>query len=482
MAGDDDQNQHHHNNTARVWPDDDNPFDAFRRFADEQVASMLQSVVGLPSMVNPPSSGQWSVFTDDPCYARDSNYRQRQNDDATGNGEQPSGSGAANDAANNPPCRSENHWRTHRFRRHEVSDIDSFVDSFFDKFWFDDRFSRFFHPYQRPMFSSVIRDEPHAWPVTYLMFSPYSPLHLERQAQYRSHRDRGLFSSLMSSLKPSSDSDQSEPQWREAFEDLLRLENGKPVLDRSPTDISKQESGKEWLQGLVKRGSLGDRWAYVPGTDGRSWSTIMFGGSSSKEDDHKQLENEDLDNNVKAEFSWDFKEPESVTELDIYDRFLNDIEARGREFFRARDSPLLRLLLEDRQGAKDNHTPSQIESRHEDTDNWLELVSGGQTNPVPDTAPATEQSTSNQSAIVETSTAEQQPYVISKKSTTQRVRLADGSIQTKTIKTKRFSDGYEESNESVEVVNPSQHNRVPADQENEPAPDQNKSGWFWKGN
>ncbi|PLB51910.1 hypothetical protein P170DRAFT_433812 [Aspergillus steynii IBT 23096] len=488
MAGDQDSNQNHHTNGSRGWPDDDNPFVAFRRFADEQISSMLQSVVGIPSMASSPSSSGWAVFADDPKYARDSHYRQRQNDNTQGT-ENPSDSdvpGASNNSENHPYSRSENPWRSHGFGRrgaspHDLFDLD-FFDSFFDKFWFDDHTSRFFHPYQRPMFSNLVSDDSPAWPVTYLMFSPYSPLHLERQAQYRSHREGGVFSSLMSSLKPSSERDQSEPQWREAFEDLLRLENGKPMLDRGSVDTSKRESGKEWMQGLVKRGSLGDRWKYVASGDGRPWSTIAFDSSKSGENGSGQSERDHRNNAVKAGFSWD-EEPESVTELDLYDRFLDDIEAREREFFRVRESPLLRLLLDDRYEGRDRQEPSRKEKHGDDAENWLELVSGGQRNSVPDTVPEKEKTAVKSSAAVDTpSVADQQSYVISTKTTTERVRLSDGSVQTKIVKTKRFADGREENNESVEVVNPPQHNQVPPADQDESSSNQNKDGWFWKGN
>ncbi|KAK1144355.1 hypothetical protein N8T08_005508 [Aspergillus melleus] len=486
MAGDQNSNQHHHNNGARGWPDDDNPFVAFRRFADEQISSMLQSVMGIPSMASPPSSSGWDVFADDPKYSRDSRYRQRHDDSKEP--ETPSGADASGaSSSDNHQPRSENPWRSHGYggRRgassHDLFDTD-FFDSFFDKFWFDDHFSsRFFHPYHRPMFSNMVSDDSPAWPVTYLMFSPYSPLHLERQAQYRSNRERGVFSSLMTSLKPTSERDQSEPQWREAFEDLLRLENGKPMLDHSSTDTNKPETGREWMQGLVKRGSLGDRWKFVSGADGRPWSGITFDSSNSEKDDPRGSEGENWNKNVKAEFSWN-GQPESVTELDLYDRFLDDIEARERQFSRLRESPLLRLLLDDRYGDRDGREPSREGNHRDDAETWLELVSSGQRNSIPDTVPEKEQTTKPSTAVDTPSAAEQHPYVISTKTTTERVRLSDGSVQTKTIKTKRFADGREESNESVEVVNPPQHNRIPPASQDESSNHENKDGWFWKGN
>ena len=44
--------------------DDENPFVAFRRFADEQFSSMLQGFVGLPSAFEAPKRGQWTTYDD----------------------------------------------------------------------------------------------------------------------------------------------------------------------------------------------------------------------------------------------------------------------------------------------------------------------------------------------------------------------------------------------------------------------------------
>ncbi|KAE8392634.1 hypothetical protein BDV23DRAFT_52549 [Aspergillus alliaceus] len=488
MPGDENASRHRHSSAenSQLWPDDDNPFVAFRRFADEQISSMLQSVTGLPSMVTAPPPDHWSVF-EDGRYYNDKHIRQRQSGDGQqGDYSSESGTSATPESNHSTSSRSqwpesEDPWQAHRTRRqgpsHDHLDVD-FFNSFFDKFWFDDRVSsRFFHPYNRPLFSSMVNDESPAWPVTYLMFSPYSPLHLERQAQYRSNRERGVFSSLMSTLNLSTEHDPAEPQWREAFEDLLRLENGKPMLDRELADASKRESGKDWLQGLVKRGSLGDRWKYISGTEGQQpWSTIAFDNSKNGRDEHGE---EASRKDAKAEITWGNTEPESVTELDLYDRFLADIEAREREFFNGTyESPLLRILFEDRNRVPYNKEPSQG-YRVDDTENWLDHASSEKQKTI--SATETHSTTNTSPAETNKLVTEQNPHVISTKTTTERIRLPDGSIQTKTIKTQRFADGREESNETIEVVNPPQVNRNSAGLE-ESASDQNPSGWFWKGN
>ncbi|KAE8150169.1 hypothetical protein BDV25DRAFT_154893 [Aspergillus avenaceus] len=424
---------------------------------------MLHSVIGIPSIVSPPPPNHWSIFENDQYY-KDQQYRQRQGDNEN-TGDYPSGSKSdpSTDANDTTRSRSrwpgsEDPWQGYRGRRQgpprDPADFD-FFDSFLDRFWLDDHISsRFFHPYNRPMFSGMLSDNSPTWSVPYLMFSPYSPLHLERQAQYRASREKGIMSSLLSTLNISSEHDPAEPQWREAFEDLLRLENGKPMLDRDPADIGKREPGKDWLQGLVKRGSLGDRFKYISGSEGgQPWSVIAI------EDKDRRSEGETATStNTKSEFDWNsvFAGPEPVTELDLYDRFLADIDAREREFRGTHGSPVLRRLLEE------TPRPESNAGRTQDAE-WKST---------------SETETYSENVTESSKPAAEQPWVKKSENSIHRVRLPDGSVQTKTIQTKWYSDGREERNEYVDVANPPQANQQSTQ---EGSTDQSKDGWFWKG-
>lgn len=71
-----DSSKEHHNYTYeasemsqdRGRESESNPLVALRRFADEQVSSMLQSIIGLPSSVSPPQNDRWATIAhnDDP--------------------------------------------------------------------------------------------------------------------------------------------------------------------------------------------------------------------------------------------------------------------------------------------------------------------------------------------------------------------------------------------------------------------------------
>ncbi|KAL4788514.1 hypothetical protein BJX76DRAFT_117122 [Aspergillus varians] len=462
MAGEEDPNNKKQPASSpersRQSPDDDNPFIAFRRFADEQISSMLQSIMGLPSSATPPRSDRWAVFDEQ-------NYRdtQRLNYNNDGkprdDGDAPSNfeNHGSSTKTNNIPPRSS---RPQRSDSENPFDIDMFFNSFFD----------FFYPHHNSLFSHMISADSPAWPLNYLMLSPYSPLHLERQARYRSHREEGVFSSLMSSMSFSSEYDPEEPKWREAFEDLLRLENGRPMLDREPGAISKSETGKEWIQNLVKRGSLGNHWKFVSGSEMHPWSSIKLDRSNDTRNDSLPLpETEKIDLTV------DETNAKQITELDLYDRFLADIDAREREFFGDfHHSPLLRLLIEDRRRGRNGILPSERDY-NDDTESWLELVSGGNKHSIP----VSTEAPPPPATVVETPADKPatESYVVSTQIKTDRIRLPDGSIQTKTVKSKRFADGREETNESTEIMNPRQYDQG-TDQG--ATPDEKKNGWFWK--
>lgn len=492
-------NRGNHSNMHRGqdWHDESNPFVVFRRFADEQVSSLLQSVTGLPSNISRPQSDRWTIFNEDNGY-EERKYRERTGGDNAGHGnyardqgaEGSSSSGQDNNNNNggntsgpSQPVNTNNrHPRNpHQERNHNPRNahsdffgIESVVDRFEDRFF---PFSpSFLHPSNRYFFPDMFEDSSSpTWPLTYIAFSPYSPLHLEHQAHYRAQRDQGVFSSIMSSFQPESDRDPNEPQWREAFEDLLRLENGKPMLDNDTLQAGKTENGSEWLHGLVKRGSLGDRWKYSSGGSVSSpWSGITFTGTSHS-DDNRVLPESRSETKTETENKkqLESENQQADTELDMYERFLHDIEEREQQVLRGEvGSPLVRFLLEERRREQEQERRQLYDDDQgtEDTESWLDLVSGGNRKSVPESPPdLTERKQADFS---------QEPTpsrVISTMSRTERTRLADGSVETKIVKTKRYADGREETDESVEVTHP----RSNVEGSGGPG-NQSKGGWFWK--
>ncbi|CAI7652571.1 unnamed protein product [Penicillium bialowiezense] len=437
MADDKDNNR----NNRNEWHDEANPFVAFRRYADEQVSTLLQSITGLPSAVTPPHNDRWEIFTEDHGYESrgalqrtgNSPDKDRQTDNYRGGDRD-----------------SEHHPKRWYNGPSDFFGLDSFLLPLAS------------HLFQSSHSLFPDSDSP-AWPIAYIMFSPYSPLHLERQAQYRAHRDDGIFSSIMSSLYLDSERDSSEPQWREAFEDLLRLENGKSMLNRDA--FGKPESGKDWLHGLVKRGSLGDQWRFVPGTENQPWSGITFAGRADQEKDQRRSwpapENETVDESKTAD-----------SELELYERFLSDIERREYERELLNDtaeSHVLRLLLAEKQYQRDEldrlgRVSPKTEQRSANNGPRVDLAFGENKESIHDTPHDSAEAPLGH-------VSEQGSRVISTMTRTERVQLPDGSVKSTIVKTKRFADGREENDSSVEVTHP---------QQEVSDSDKSNKSWFWK--
>jgi hypothetical protein len=457
-------------NSSQPWADEENPFVAFRRYADEQISSMLQSVMGLPSMVTPPFSNNWPSFPDEHKY-RDDN-RQRNNAEDYSGREKQSTDYNDNDVNDEwvREFRRGSNWRDSAHGDSQSQrpwDFFSGLDEFFNGGQVPLGLDRF------PFFSGEFLSgaDAQTWPVPYLLFSPYSPLHLEGSGIHDQRR-RVVFSSLFSTLQNPTKPDRAEPRWRDAFEDLLRVENGQPMLEQDTQSDGRRETGNEWLRGMLQRGSLGSQWKLLQGPNGNSPSVIALerqerhdsnNGSSIESTSASDSRREDVTRSTEAE-----------TELDLYDRFLEDIvNVHNRAYSQAfGESPLMRLLQEERRRHLERWEDSSSRQATQDSgesEDWLEYTSNGHKDILK--SQSTEDTPSKPSAI-------------STMTRTERRTLPDGSVKTRTVKTKRFADGSEESDESVEVVPPpAQRNSVkqPRSEDNTRDDDKGASngGWFW---
>lgn len=385
---------------------------------------------------------------------------------------------------------------TYRYYPRWGTDHGGFPGSFW-RYDFDDFFpfsSRSVLPFMAP-FDDGWMDDRVSWPGAFLVLSPYSPMNLERRSLRQQRDTTGVFSSLMSSLSLASDDKQQqessvpdgvETQWYEAFEDLIRLENGKPMLEREAGvvnesgAVSERETGMDWLRGMVQRGSLGDGWKWQQG-DGQNPDGFLKLERGQGPSSFRAAEGVASDESQKAA---DKVNAGTMTEQDMYDRFLDDLERREREFSRFFDeSRVLRFLL----GEPQRRFPREyVDNRdYNGTGSWMGSESESVSNETTtDSKTSVQPSTANTSP--ETPQADQQPRVISTNTNTQRVRMADGSIHTKTVKTQHFADGREESNESIDVVNaPEQRVQDVSASETGTGQDSNeqgsdsKGGWFW---
>ncbi|OKL63663.1 hypothetical protein UA08_00384 [Talaromyces atroroseus] len=433
---------------ARPWTDSENPFIAFRRYADEQISSMMQSIMDLPSMA-PPFSDKWLYF-------EDKNDSRAMRKEEVGHDSDP---------------RSDNHWRPSRWGHyHRDNDFfnywdahrrssDSGFHSSFDGFPLG-----FGFPFLLPESMFCDGDE-ETWPLAYILFSSYSPLHLER-AHHRGRHQRRIFSSLFSSRK-SAELDPNEPRWRDAFEDLIRVTNGQELLDQSTESERTTQSADKWLRGLVQRGSLGNNWKLLgPESSPHGVAFERLEQHNSNKHDQEPPSLQDTRENI-------VEGSDSETELDLYDRFLDDIAKSHERYSHAfADSPLMRLLDEERKRhMRQAETPQASIEETVQSKDWLEYTSDGNKNLL-----------ASQSTTDDDSTASSR--IVSTMTRSVRRTLTDGSISTKTVKTKRFADGREESDESVEVTPPpsaevNTHHSRTSEEDKENNDSGRGGGWFW---
>lgn len=274
----------------RQADEEQNPFILFRRYADEQMSSLLQGLIGLPSALTPQSSHErWLRSEEQEIRRQEDEMRHRPSSSSPDDSDQRRtrldglGIGAMDIPAKNytnvDPTSESGQGETlnpagpsnDRCRHHH--DHPSFGPSMFG----DD------FPLQRGMFPTGLRSGafPAAWPLGYIIFSPYSPLRLEQQGGFR----------------------ERSSMWRDAFEDLLAVQAGQglPQMPRERTGDREQGAG-EWVAALLAHG-LAD-----------GWTRMDDGGRSQPGGDHMAMESDTRHPESDAE-------DDAATELDLYERY-----------------------------------------------------------------------------------------------------------------------------------------------------------------
>ena len=246
---------------------------------------------------------------------------------------------------------------------------------------------------------SFLGEQFHSHPVTYLLYSPYSPIRLESSQPFRDY----------------------DVHWRNAFEDLLAAQSGQDMKAEftNRRGLSKREWFREMIDLAVtqrererergrnvenmrdaqssvaetvrrKPGFL-DRFANA-GVDARQSENNVDDDDDDDEDNEDSSENDDDDHD------------EEVTELDLYDRLLGDSRAASSVY------PTIAQSV----------SRSYAQLQHDSTP------------PEPDN---------------------NKPSILSTLTTTERTTLQDGTVHTKVVLKKKFSDGREESTETMHTQN-----------------------------
>lgn len=283
--------------------------------------------------------------------------------------------------------------------------------------------------------ASLLGEQLPSIPVAYLLFSPYSPVWLEQQPRLC---DRGA-------------------KWREAFEELLAVQSGQEL----PPKWSRRtpESSADWATDMIQLAVCRKEVdTMVSNNPAGKTSEIMeqhprllspFTSLRQPEDNGYEDEDEDEDEDKHEDKNEDTDNDELVdsddvefTECDIYDRVfcsqqpsLNGTAMVGMAAVMAAARSFAHLQPEP--------SPTDIEGKN--------------------------------------------PSILSTLTTTEQTTLQDGSVHTKVVLKKRFSNGREESTETVHHQNAARQTQDATSRsiEDEDASKSDKhkggksSGWFW---
>lgn len=194
---------------------EDNPFIVFKRYADEQVASLLQSFIGLPSAIASQSFNQrWQPYDDElqrrRMERRDATLEERERRQIVDQIEEAFRQSLQSDAATQTRSNSEE----------ALIPVKTFVRREPNVQAEEEVLRCPYRPSEPPSHTIANPFESFfPWPFNYMLFSAYSPLKLERQDHFREHGDR----------------------WRNAFEDLLSMEEE----NETPNDAEQLYGGTE---------------------------------------------------------------------------------------------------------------------------------------------------------------------------------------------------------------------------------------------
>ena len=406
---------------------DANPFIAFRRFADEQMSTLINGVFSISSLFasHPPRSAQHyekllrEARESSQCLAREEEEAERIMNVYTR--AHMDGQHFLRGDTLEPTRHDDNGPLRCPYRPSEqgapwfekpglkIGDLDDATRSCLPLPASSLRFpSTFITP-------SMLAEQLPPVPIAYLLYSPYSPVRLEQQPHLC---DRGA-------------------KWREAFEDLLAVQNGQELRPRSSQKF--RESSLDWVRGMIgtavlKREEENEEVRNAAGKTSeavRQHPRLLSRFASAKHlddcDEDEGGDTMDVNNDDDAD----------IVEIDMYDRLFSLQQPSSNSMTTAAARSTAHL----QQGSY----PLDTDSR--------------------------------------------KPSILSTLTTTERTTLQDGSVHTKVVLQKHFSDGREERTETVHHQNAVRHTQdltsksikddTWKDKANKETKESKASGWFW---
>lgn len=416
---------------SKIAPEEDNPFIAFRRFADEQFNTLVHSLNALPGLISEARSKaeeeqkRWEqdLEKEDKIWDREISEFWKDAWGAGGDASKP-----LSMLKTSPEARDAARILLIQARNANVGIDPKRILSLYQ----DNSLSPLEqHSGGLAPFQAFRVDEP--WlSVDWFKNSPYSPIQIEQHTH--AHQQGSM--------------------WRAAFEDLLSAELNKEQKARDAWTgrVNNQrlysswaQTGMDWMLGLQCRGilppqlpSLYQMHPWKTNNMDRVFSDIIQGSPNMWHarpvmHDFERLAQE-IGTFDQDEIAEQLREPE--TEADLYEAFL---------------------------GKADHATKKAA--------------------PVPTPAPA-----STVERPVKDASRQQPDFtssrILSTLSTTEQTTAADGTVTTKVILKKRFADGSEQSTETVSTTHGRQPEAISSafgqqSQEEESGTEKSKKGWFW---
>ena len=422
-------------------PQDDprNPFEAFRRFADDQMSALLMSLTGRPpNAPNAPPSETSESDDDLPWILRGTSeaarrrYRKAQREMNEYVTEQEAAATEKLEARNDeqPRCpyrpadweTRQRHQRPYnKFGREQIDESDNAWS------WAEDELGS--------------RD-PTTWPVRYLFTSDYSPLWLETELRLQGRAQK----------------------WRHAFEDLIAIQCGMDMENRDSTQ--PKQCSRNWIGSMLHRDFFGaprhdpeyvsptgeapsnnDEASGLPeGIHRRVRQMLCAQPLSKQEREHAGETDEDDEEYDEGEYDTD-EELEDKAEAALADIDQHMFGLSGHLF----NTDFIQRLA-----SQAFREVSQLEK-------------------------------STSTMRVQATDDEGKPSLISTLTTTERTTLPDGSVHTKMVLKKRFADGREENTETTHTTKDQRSTVVSekadalknggADEAEKPK--EKTKGWFW---
>lgn len=301
--------------------------------------------------------------------------------------------------------------------------------------------------------------------IPWLMLSPYSPIYLCNPAQSRLFKVKIQDSEGMplqiSSAKyferwytEVDEKMATKLPWADAFEDLLSLQQTGKMVER---DYSTWRTPKTWIHDMASRGSLGNRWGFnedgllvkrvnetqkveVPGTrkDRCRWRKEHGWGrpKNSESTEHPKQQSATGPDEKEQDFVDDLvdKVTEPLTPYPLFGSILSAADAIV--------SAIDQAQKEGQEAMKETAQSTDAASTEESTSSYSTSSSSS----------SSYSYDSSVSSALDNSGKPSKSIVSTLTSTITRT-LPDGSIETKRVLKRRFNDGSEESDESVEVKN-----------------------------